>query len=183
MDDFELGNDIVRVSNFRSWAPKGYKTKVLKGYKYRDKDGCLFGISDNHWELAEEETKPATAIHEGNIYELNKEYLFGDGGSRWVTGVLKSINCESSYPFRSGSKWKLIKTLDPAEFGTITPVPVKLDDGAAYMFDYMISDNEIAGVSGIYDEGSNRFYYQGGGFMCIDQCTNIRPLTLAEVKS
>ena len=182
MSKFETGSTMVRISSFTSYSPEGYKTKVLDGNLYRDQNGSLTPIIDYYWELAEDQA-PETVIYKGNIYELKKEYRFSDGGTGWVTGALNSIDCESTFPFRSDNRWKLIKVYNPAEFGTITPVPVKLDDGAAYMFDYMISDNEIAGVSGIYDEGSNRFYYQGGGFMCIDQCTNIRPLTLAEVKS
>ena len=178
MSKFKTGNDIVRVVAGASHAPKGYVTKVLKGYKYRDKDGDLAGIVDSNWEPAEEAIKPATVIHNGQSYELNKKYLFSDDGDDWREEALKSINSASKLPFRGRVNWKLIKAPVPAEFGTITPVPVKLDNGKAYMFDLRGNNNFI----GLYDDSSNSFYYIGGIVNHVKSCTNIRPLTLAEVK-
>ena len=56
MRKFKTGNDIVRANNYRSYTPKGYKTKVLDGYLFRDNEGDIVNITDKCWELAEDQT-------------------------------------------------------------------------------------------------------------------------------
>ena len=55
MQEFNIGDEIVRVNHFTSWAPKGYSTKVLEGNRYIDNKGEVTHITTNQWELV----KPA----------------------------------------------------------------------------------------------------------------------------
>ena len=68
---FETGASIVRVDDFASWAPKGYKAKVLEGYKYLDNEGNLIHIIDYYWKLAEDQTATITTDNSTVIAALN----------------------------------------------------------------------------------------------------------------
>ena len=68
---FETGANIVRVDDFASWAPKGYKAKVLEGYKYLDNEGNLIHIIDYYWKLAEDQTATITTDNSTVIAALN----------------------------------------------------------------------------------------------------------------
>ena len=59
MSEFKVGDNIVRVKNFAQHAPKGYKTTILKSYKYLDADGDLTSFISEYWELA----KPKWSIY------------------------------------------------------------------------------------------------------------------------
>ena len=69
INKFETGDEIVRASKFRSWAPKGYKTKVLDGYRYRDNEGDINCIKEDHWEVASLNDKIA------ELKRINSELL------------------------------------------------------------------------------------------------------------
>jgi hypothetical protein len=51
MNKFKTGDEIVRINTSTVYAPKGYKSKVIDGYKYYDKDGDASHIIEMCWEL------------------------------------------------------------------------------------------------------------------------------------
>jgi hypothetical protein len=175
MRKFKEGDGIVRTKGDYNWAPLGYKAIVLKGYFYIDALGKSNNeVADDFWELAEDTSKPVTVTDAGNIYEIGKYYLFSDDGIDWASDKLKSIQHQDDFKFKAGFNWKLIKEL--SDVGTITPAPIDLIDGNAYMFDY-----KGASYIGIYTSPPHRFI-QVDGFTLSSYCTNIRPMTVAESK-
>ena len=115
-----------------------------------------------------------TVTYEGKVYQLNKDYFFG---SYKKTLKLIRIDIASAYPFKvfeNGSEnGYAIIYLGSAEFGTITPAPIKLDHGKAYTFDY----GNYKNVVGVYDNKDDDFI---GADDCIEirDCTNIRLMTV-----
>ena len=116
-----------------------------------------------------------TVTHEGNVYEIGKHYLFGN---TYQLHKLLGINSESDYPFRvldkgQGNGFTKIHLVDLDE-GTITPAPIELIDGHAYMFNY----RNCASV-GLYQQSSFRFI-QVDGFTSSMHCKDIRKMTVVE---
>jgi hypothetical protein len=140
-------------------------------------DGWLEHISV---ELAEDTSKPVTATHEGNVYEIGKYYLFSDNGNEWALSRLVCINSQNSFKFESDrSVWNLIKETK-GSIGTITTAPIELIDGNAYMFN--VRDNTFLGF---YRESRKSFFYEienGNKIAGASECTNIRPMTVTESK-
>ena len=68
-----------------------------------------------------------TVTHEGKVYQLNKDYFFG---SSKKTMKLIRIDSLSEYPFKTFENGKengyRLIYLGIADFGTITPAPIKL---------------------------------------------------------
>jgi hypothetical protein len=113
-----------------------------------------------------------TVTHEGKVYQIGGIYEFSDDGDYWNIDLLASIECAKAYPFEvEECGWSLIREAE-SKIGTITPAPI--ENGNAYMFNY----NGKKGISGIYDKDTDRFYYQGGSYIPLDYCTNIRPMTV-----
>jgi hypothetical protein len=116
-----------------------------------------------------------TVTHEGKVYEIGKYYLFSDSGCKWSVDRLACINSQNSFIFESDrSVWNLIKETKHA-IGTITPAPIELDDGAAYMFDWI--ERTMKNSVGVYDLSSQRFYFVKGHILA-SYCTNIRLMTV-----
>jgi hypothetical protein len=179
MRKFKEGDEIVRTANFWGHAPEGWASKVTNGNKYIDKHGDLMQILDCDWELAEDTSKPVTVTHEGNVYEIGKYYLFRMHSVTWTLGILEKINnsdtCYFCTPFK---EWLYIKEIPASEhLGTITPAPIELIDGNAYMFDY-----EGVSCTGVYEAVTERFYFTRGRHILASYCTNIRPMTVTESK-
>ena len=91
---FETGASIVRVDNFNSYAPEGYKAKVLEGYKYRDNVGSLMPIIDYIWELAEDKT-PTTIITDNStvIASLNDKIAMLEQGCKSLIEDFAEARC------------------------------------------------------------------------------------------
>ena len=114
-----------------------------------------------------------TVTHKGNVYQIGKHYAFSDDGKEWVLDILEGFDEEDAHPCRGELEiWRLIRIMEPSELGTITPVPIELIDGAAYMFDYR-QDSRI----GIYERLALRFI-NVDGFTLLKVCTNIRLMTV-----
>ena len=114
-----------------------------------------------------------TVTYKGNVYQIGKLYHFSDTNDGFkYTKILSSIRKgEDRYHFTDdeGGVWRRIEVIDSSEFGTETPAPIKLIDGAAYMFDHLNYKNEI----GLYcasdkDITSSRLCHK------VVNCTNIR---------
>jgi hypothetical protein len=179
MNKFKEGDGIVRASMDARWARIGFKATVLCGNMYLDALGKINDIIDDYWELAEDTSKTVTVTHEGKVYELNKDYLFG----KFKTMLkLKWIDSLSEYPFQTiegchETGYKEIFLCTP-DLGTITPAPIDLIDGNAYMFDYHKSRKPAIGV---YSASNNTFLTVSNDHFVFN-CTNIRPMTVAESK-
>ena len=131
-------------------------------------------------ELAEDTSKPETATHEGNVYETGKHYLFSDDGVKWYAGNLVSLDSEHEYLFRwDACGFKKIKELAASSLGTITPAPIELIDGNAYMFNP--HNTTLLDVIGLYEKKTNQFYCNGWSII-LAHCSIIRPMTVAESK-
>jgi hypothetical protein len=178
---------------------KGSKVKVLgrnatvnRKIKYGDirtvtntmSDSVQLDEIDDGWledtsvELAEDTSKPVT--DGGNIYEIGKYYLFTDNGKKFTLAKLTHIG-KGDHPFHTNEKdfFRYMYEVGTLEnTGTITPAPIELIDGNAYMFDCVEDKNAI----GIYDKSSGKFYYALEGYSVAKYCTNIRLMTVAESK-
>jgi hypothetical protein len=177
MRKFKLGDKIVRVANFYRHAPEGFQAKVLKNYRYLDFEGQSIPVNDHIWELAEDTIKPVT--DGGNIYEIGKYYLFTDNGKKFTLAKLTHIG-KGDHPFHTNEKdfFRYMYEVGTLEnTGTITPAPIDLIDGNAYMFDY-----EGVSCTGVYEAVTERFYFTRGRHILASHCTNIRPMTVAESK-
>ena len=122
-----------------------------------------------------------TVTYEGNVYDLEGIYLANDIGSGegnlWTTMRLISINPKSTHPFRVSDRegWKYITVIrSPQTFGTITPAPIELIDGAAYMFN---CDSDVD-VIGLFSKGGGLFVKNNGAAFNASFCTNIRLMTV-----
>jgi hypothetical protein len=142
----------------------------------------------NNIELAEDTSKPVTVTHEGNVYEVGKRYVFTDSlplGDDFTVSRLNFIyvpNSDPSYVFDSeGLPYRYAVSLSEVNLdaGTITPAPIELIDGNAYMFDLATQ------WVGFYIEDRNSFFSgrsNGNKIAGVSECTNIRPMTVTESK-
>jgi hypothetical protein len=120
--------------------------------------------------------KIKTVTHDGQVYQIGENYLFSDDGTDFSLAKLVRIK-KNDWPFGTddGDVYRYIHEVSALKnIGTITPAPIELVDGAAYMFDY---DGRKIDRVGVYDELSSRFYFPIGHSPA-SFCTNIRPMTV-----
>ena len=119
-----------------------------------------------------------TATHEGNVYEIGKLYAFSDEGKEWEYDILVGFHEDRLDPFIGEiDVWQLIRIIESSELGTITPVPIELIDGAAYMFDYQAFNHPIWQGVGLYEKDEDSFFMVGYSYN-LENCTNIRLMTV-----
>jgi hypothetical protein len=116
-----------------------------------------------------------TVTHEGQVYQIGKEYLFSMSGVTWFYDKLIDIDGGYPKPFCTKSKeWRYIKEVPASEnMGTITPAPIELVDGAAYMFDI----NGFVAL-GFYREDRKSFFSCGNKVCGLAEATDIRLMTV-----
>ena len=115
-----------------------------------------------------------TVTHKGAVYEVGRYYLFSDVGARWnfdkltdIDGGYKKVFCTQEAEFR------LIKEIPASsELGTITPEPIELIDGNAYMFDY--KGRQLTGLCNV----STEQFLTTESRILYSYCTNIRLMTV-----
>jgi hypothetical protein len=188
MSKFKEGDKIVRIKNGCAPAPIGY-TAIVEVDKvqllYTSSYGLSTSINEDDWELAEDTSKPVTVTHEGNVYEVGKRYVFTDSlplGDDFTVSRLNFIyvpNSDPSYVFDSeGLPYRYAVSLNEVNLdaGTITPEPIELIDGNAYMFN--VQGNEVIGLYSSDDETLTSARY------CLhySMMSNIRPMTVTESK-
>jgi hypothetical protein len=119
-----------------------------------------------------------TVTHEGKVYQIGQDYLFSDTKGTWVYSKLLGIKSDDISPFKTYILcWKFIKDMPPSEeFGTITPAPIELIDGAAYMFDEQAPYSNKNCI-GIYEKHGNKFHLKNYATL-VKVCTNIRLMTV-----
>ena len=79
-----------------------------------------------------------TVTHKGKEYQIGKLYLFGDKeGEGYYYGILKNIDEILNYSFISGEDtWMFCDEVSSNLVGTIKEVPIELEDGERYEFNY-----------------------------------------------
>jgi hypothetical protein len=176
MRKFKEGDWLVRNANFTRNFPEGWESRVLEDFCVADLDGQLIPINYHYWKLAEDTSKPVT--DRGNIYQIGKYYLFTDNGKKFTLAKLTHIG-KGDHPFLTNEKdffryMYEVSTLE--DTGTITPAPIDLIDGNAYMFDF-----REATYTGICCYKTEQFLTLESRIL-YSYCTNIRPMTVAESK-
>ena len=120
-----------------------------------------------------------TETYKGQLYQIDKPYLFLSTNGRWEFGYLTKVNSVSQFPFINHltEDFSSIKCLPEFKsgFGTITPAPIELVNGAAYMFDYL----SCTDIIGLYNASRKRFIIADGCELST-QCKNIRPMAVVE---
>ena len=180
MSEFKVGDKIVRITNPIDDLEVGTRCEVSRAdvgstcIEIKSKPRLSYHASK--FELAPDEIK--TVTHKGQVYEIGSVYLFSDDGEEWWLDRLVSINVEESPIFNSvslfeseGEAWTLIKKSNDS-IGTITPAPIELIDGAAYMFDYQGKQ-----LVGLY-YNLNCMFYMADSRFSVTNCTNIRLMTV-----
>ncbi|MFT6988196.1 MAG: hypothetical protein ACJASL_000156 [Paraglaciecola sp.] len=117
-----------------------------------------------------------TVTHEGQVYQIGKPYLFSFSGATWFYDKLINIDAIFNLkPFGTKSgEWSYIKEVPASEsMGTITPAPIELVDGAAYMFDI----NGVVAL-GFYREDRKSFFSCGNKVCGLAEATDIRLMTV-----
>jgi hypothetical protein len=67
MSKFNIGDKIVRISDFNKATPEGYITYVMKGDKYIAKDYSVKFIHDFLWELVPQDIKTKWSIYNNTL--------------------------------------------------------------------------------------------------------------------
>ena len=124
--------------------------------------------------------KNKTVVYEGNVYEIGKDYLFGES---LTLGKLEAIRDGLLYSFKGqdttglhvcAQKIRLVSV----DAGTITPVRISLINGNAYTFKYHA---DMEPVVGIYDDVAGRLMTNQSIYPT-NLCTNIRAMEVKETK-
>jgi hypothetical protein len=85
-----------------------------------------------------------TAVYNRKVYEIGSPYLFSEHGKEWIYGILTDVDCNYKKPFCTDAQdWSSIKEIPSGANGTITPAPVEMINGNAYLFD--INDSTYIG--------------------------------------
>jgi hypothetical protein len=120
-----------------------------------------------------------TVTHEGKVYQIGKVYSFSQDRKYKCERRLKGVEKSSAgYPIvdHAGVCWRYIEVINSSELGTITPAPIELINGAAYMFD--VRENTFLGF---YRERRKSFFYEiinGNKIAGASEATNIRLMTV-----
>jgi hypothetical protein len=118
-----------------------------------------------------------TVPYQGQVYQINKYYLFSDDGINLVLGRLMHINRASEHPFNTcqSDLFRYAKEVSCLKsVGTITPAPIELINGAAYMFDAKFIRNAV----GIYHKSSHKMYFTEGMCAEAEWLKNVRLMTV-----
>jgi hypothetical protein len=112
-----------------------------------------------------------TVTYEGKVYQIDKLYTFTNDRNHKITRRLKSGKSNAEFPLcdHAGGSWRHIEAIESSELGTITPAPIELVNGNAYMFDYGCIGNRV----GVYHKEADRFYF-AAAHVPVSACTNIR---------
>jgi hypothetical protein len=111
-----------------------------------------------------------TVEYNGQVLQIGKRYEFSDNGIDWTEGRLVGVDEGERHIYQTTyMRFKRMRVGTPEGLGTITPVPVNLGHGKAYVFDYRGTSH-----NGIYKD-SGRFIYTNGQ-ASVEDVTNIRRL-------
>jgi hypothetical protein len=115
-----------------------------------------------------------TVTYEGKVYQIGKLYAFSD--DKGVDPLIDRLSSISNlYNDDEGNGWKYIKAIAPSKIGTITPAPIELVNGAAYMFNS--HEDNLLDAIGVYSESHNTLT-TFKNLCAVFDCTNIRLMTV-----
>ena len=173
---------------------KGFKTVTqgctTAGRLYNeDYDGPLIPLTKKDLErISKPPTTPPmeskmddikTVTYKGQVYQIDKPYLFLGTDGKWELGYLTKVNSASQFPFINHltEDFSSIECVPEFRggFGTITPAPIELEQGKAYTFDYL----SCTDIIGLWCASRKRFIIADGCELST-QCKNIRPMTVVE---
>jgi hypothetical protein len=113
-----------------------------------------------------------TVTYKGKVYQLGGVYEFSDKGRDWALDELLYLDEGKDLPFCTREyEWQLIREASYS-MGTITPAPIELIDGAAYMFDY--AGRQLIGLCNV----STEQFLTTESRILYSYCTNIRLMTV-----
>ena len=123
-----------------------------------------------------------TVTYEGEVYQIGKYYLFNSGGDYWHWLKLKRLVTTIPLTFEvwvtcnKFTVFSFIKEVPTSEnMGTITPAPIELINGAAYMFNS--HEDNLLDAIGVYSESHNTLT-TFKNLCAVFDCTNIRLMTV-----
>jgi hypothetical protein len=119
-----------------------------------------------------------TVEHNGKVLQIGQRYEFSDRGNAWSVFVFDGLTGNPARPYGAYcTVWKLIRTIDPRELGTLERPSVDLVHGAAYSF-------KINGTSyvGLYSKNGTYFATVEFDVYDVDNATNIKRL-FVEIES
>mgnify|MGYP003651884550 CR=1 FL=1 len=125
--------------------------------------------------------KNKTVVYKGKVYEINKEYLFFDDNNKLIYGRLKSICKSSFHPFANhhGDPFSSICAFSELkDHGTITPAPVEMINGNAYVFG--INDSTYIGFYNKFQKAFFHSRFKGVPVAALEDCTDIREMIVKE---
>ena len=101
--------------------------------------------------------------------------MFSNTGNAWFYAALDDVISKTVNPFKTKyQNFLSIKEVPASKnLGTITPAPIELVNGNAYMFDYGCIGNRV----GVYHKEADRFYF-ATAHVPVSACTNIRLMTV-----
>ncbi len=102
-------------------------------------------MSEGFEEYKREYEMDKTVTVDGMVYEIGKLYEFSDCGKIWDAGCLLGTGNDGMFEGEN-EYWMKCRECQ-SQIGTVTPAPVELVDGKAYMFDF----RELIGIVGIVD--------------------------------
>jgi hypothetical protein len=119
-----------------------------------------------------------TETYKSQVYQIDRPYLFLNTNKKWEFGYLTNIDSTSQFPFINHASENFSSIKCVPEFrcgmGTITPAPIELVNGAAYMFDC----DDHSNVIGLFIKGGGLFLIHDGAVFNASACTNIRLMTV-----
>jgi hypothetical protein len=118
-----------------------------------------------------------TVTHEGSVYQIGKRYIFCDELSGMLfIDELVTIEAHRRLSFEGVHARYRYAVIQPlVNMGVITPAPIELIDGAAYMFDS--HKNNLLDAIGVYSKFHNTLTTFKNLCAAFD-CTNIRLMTV-----
>tara|TARA_R110000824_G_scaffold156804_1_gene330010 strand:+ start:156 stop:749 length:594 start_codon:yes stop_codon:yes gene_type:complete len=197
MNKFKEGDEIVRTKIECKSAPIGYKTIIEVGtlsrkLLYPNIYGRLASVNEDDWELAEDTSKPVYTqeMHDNNelpavgMYfncsdEVNYDTRIDDFKGKEVEVIAVSdFFGKKVITFYHSTKGLGCGNFLKSWVHPITPAPIELIDGNAYMFDYHKNRKPVIGV---YSKSNETFLTVSDDHFAFN-CTNIRPMTVTESK-
>ena len=123
-----------------------------------------------------------TAVYNRKVYEIGSPYLFSEHGKEWIYGILTDVDCNYKNPFCTDAQdWSSIKEIPSGANGTITPAPVEMINGNAYLFD--INDSTYIGFYNKFQKAFFHSMFKGVATgAALEDCTYIREMTVKETK-
>ena len=119
-----------------------------------------------------------TVTYEAKVYQIGSVYEFSDKGKEWALDELIYIDEGKDLPFCTRQyEWELIREASYS-IGTITPSPIELIDGSAYMFDEQ-EPYSNRNCIGIYEKHGHKFHLKNYATL-VKVCTNIKPMAVVE---